>query len=213
MDKLADYYAQRAAEYEQVYARPDRRRGVELLKQRLPRLFAGRQVLELACGTGYWTGAIASTASGVDALDVNEEVLEIARAKSLPAGKVRILKASAYALPDFGRRHDALFAGCWWSHVLLEQLDDFLRGAIAALAPGALLAFADNRYIEGSSSAVSRIDANGNSYQTRRLSDGSSHEVLKNFPSAEDLRVRVASIGKNFRHEILDCYWLMSFEA
>ena len=211
MDKLADYYARRASEYEQIYARPDRSRGVELLKLKLPELFAGRRVLEIACGTGYWTGAIAASAAQVDALDVNDEVLEIARTKNVPASKVNFLKGSAYEIPDFSRSHDALFAGFWWSHVPLERLDAFLQGVVAALARGALVAFADNLYIEGSSTPASRRDANGNSYQMRSLRDGSRHEVLKNFPSEPELRARVASHGANFRYQQLDCYWLMTF--
>ena len=211
MDKLADYYAQRASEYEEVYARADRRGGVELLKRKLPELFGGRRVLEVACGTGFWTGAIASTAASIDALDVNDEVLEIARAKKI--GKVSYLRGSAYALPDFGRRHDALFAGCWWSHVPLERLDAFLLGAVAALAPGALLVFVDNLFIPGSSTAVGRVDANGNGFQLRTLKDGSRHEVLKNFPSEQDLRARTSVHGKGFQYQRLECYWLASFSA
>jgi demethylmenaquinone methyltransferase/2-methoxy-6-polyprenyl-1,4-benzoquinol methylase len=208
MDNLTDYYAQRASEYEQVYARPDRVKGAALLKKRLPELFAGKRVLELACGTGYWTPAIASTAASVDGLDFNEEVLEIARTKKV--WNVTWMKASAYEIPDFGRRHDALFAGCWWSHVPLERLDAFLRGAVAALSPGALLAFADNLYIEGSSTPIARRDAAGNCYQARRLKDGSVHEVLKNFPSEAELREKAA---KDFHYEVLDSYWLMSFRT
>ena len=80
MDKLADYYAKRAAEYERIYAKPERQADLAALRQRMRRLFAGRKVLELACGTGYWTDVIAGSAAQVTALDLNEEVLEIGRA-------------------------------------------------------------------------------------------------------------------------------------
>lgn len=213
MDKLASYYAQRASEYEQIYARADRRLGARLLGNRLPELFAGRRVLEIACGTGYWTEAIAASAVSVDALDFNEETLAIARLKKIPAEKATFFRGDAYALPDFGRRHDAMYAGFWWSHVPLERLEDFLRGAIAAVAPGALLVFADNLYVEGSSTPTSRTDPNGNNFTTRTLNDGSRHEVLKNFPAEPELRACVASHGADFRYQILDCYWLMSFNA
>lgn len=213
MDNLAKYYAKRAGEYEQIYARADRRLGAKLLKDELPVLFADRRVLEIACGTGYWTQAIAASAVSVDALDVNEETLAIARLKEIPAGKVNFSRGDAYVLPDFGRMHDALYAGFWWSHVPLERLDGFLRGAVAAVAPGALMAFADNLYIEGSSTPTSRTDALGNNFTTRTLGDGSQHEVLKNFPSEAELRARVAPLGSGFRYQVLDCYWLMSFST
>lgn len=212
MDKLADYYARRAREYERIYAKPERQPDLRALEARIAKLLAGRRVLELACGTGYWTDVFASVAGAVTALDLNEEVLEIARAKK-NAGKVTFLCGSAYEIPDQGRGHDALFAGFWWSHVPLERLDAFLAGAVASVAPGALLAFVDNRYVEGSSTPVSRVDAQGNGYQTRRLDDGSAHEVLKNFPTESELIQRASRHGWGAHVDLLEHYWLLTWWA
>jgi demethylmenaquinone methyltransferase/2-methoxy-6-polyprenyl-1,4-benzoquinol methylase len=52
----------------------------------------------------------------------------------------------------------------------------------------------DNRYVPSSSTPICRADAAGNTYQQRLLDDGTSHEVLKNFPTANQLR------------DILQCY-------
>jgi len=162
MDSLAAYYARRAAEYERIYARPERQADLALLRSRIAELFSGRKVLELACGTGYWTAVIAPQAKRVTGLDATEETLEIARCKTYPIGKVEFVRGDAYALPDFGRRHDALFAGFWWSHVPLRRLDGFLRTSERAIAPGGQLVFLDNSYVEGSSTPISRRDAEGN---------------------------------------------------
>jgi len=212
-DNLAAYYARRASEYERIYARPERQADLSALRERIGGMFAGRSVLELACGTGWWTPVIAQGAARVTALDLNEEVLAIARAKDLPAGKVEFVRGSAFEIPDFGRRHDALFAGFWWSHVRLEELDAFLDSAVAALAPGALVAFLDNRYVEGSSTPVSRRDTQGNSYQLRKLADGSRHEVLKNFPDPGELIARASRRGVDAGVELLQYYWLLSFRG
>ncbi len=212
MDKLATYYAQRAAEYERIYAKPERQADLYALRTRIRDLFSRRKVLELACGTGYWTDVYAPAAAQVTALDVNEEVLEIARAKQ-HAAKVDFVRGSAYEIPDFGRRHDALFAGFWWSHVPLEKLDGFLADCLSAVAPGALIAFLDNRYVEGSSTPLARRDARGNAYQLRNLDDGSTHEVLKNFPSESELIQRVSRIGWGANVELLDYYWLLTWWA
>jgi SAM-dependent methyltransferase len=210
MDRLADYYAKRAAEYERIYAKPERQADLRALKDRLRRMFAGKSVLELACGTGYWTDVIAESAAQVTALDVNQEVLDIAASKK-NAAKVRFMIGSAYEIPDLGRRHDALFAGHWWSHVPLARLDAFLAQATAAVSPGALLAFHDNRYVEGSSTPVSRRDADGNDYQTRRLDDGSTHEVLKNFPSEGELIQRASRHGWGAHVDLLPHFWLLTW--
>ena len=212
MDRLADYYARRAAEYERIYARPERQADLRALRARLRALLRGRRVLELACGTGYWTDVIAPGAAELTAIDLNEEVLAIARAKE-HAAAVRFLRASAYELPDLARAQDALFAGFWWSHVPLERLDAFLAAATAAVAPGARVVFLDNRYVEGSSTPVARRDGAGNAYQRRRLEDGSEHEVLKNFPGERELLDRAARHGSRARVELTEHFWLLHWTA
>jgi len=213
MDKLAIYYAQRAAEYERVYAKLERQADLAALRTRIGRLSAGRKVLELACGTGYWTEVMAAGAALVTAIDVNEQVLRIARTKSYPQGRVQIVSGDCYAPPIAGRSHDALFAGFWWSHVPLARLDSFLESILPLIAPGGLIAFLDNRYVTGSSTAIARQDAEGNTYQIRKLEDGSTHEVLKNFPTVSELIQRVSLVGWGANVELFQHYWLLSYWA
>jgi ubiquinone/menaquinone biosynthesis C-methylase UbiE len=213
MDNLAAYYAKRAAEYERIYAKPERQADLGRLRTSVTALLAGRSVLEVACGTGYWTEAIAPHAMAISAVDAADETLAIARSKRYPAGKVEFTQGDAYALPDFGRRHDALFGGFWWSHVPLARLDAFLAGAARAVAPGAVVAFLDNRYVEGSSTPISRRDADGDTYQARKLDDGSTHEVLKNFPSERELIERASAHGMEAKVEWLDYYWLLMYRT
>lgn len=211
MDELADYYARRAPEYERFYDKPERQADLSLLRERVARLFARRRVLEIACGTGYWSSVMARDAREVTALDVNEEVLALARGKPLPAGSVEFLRADAYALPDFGRRHDGVFAAFWWSHVPRARLDAFLEGCVRAAASGAMIAFLDGRYVEGSSTPIARRDAEGNSYQMRPLDDGSVHEVMKNYPQESELIQRASRFGWGAHVELLPYHWLLTF--
>jgi len=210
MDPIVDYYAKRAAEYERIYAKPERQADLSALRTRIARMFAGRTVLELSCGTGYWTEVIAAQAAEVTAFDLNQEVLDVALSKKM-AGQISFNKGDSYVLPDLGRRHDALFAGFWWSHVPRSRLDGFLKGAVSAVAPGALVAFLDNRYVEGSSTPIARSDREGNGYQVRKLEDGSTHEVLKNFPAEGELIKRASAHGWGAHVELLQHYWLLSF--
>jgi len=213
MDSLAAYYAKRAAEYERIYAKPERQADLASLRSRLTTLLAGRTVLEVACGTGYWTEVIAPHARSITAIDFAEETLAIARSKKYPAGRVEFAQGDAYALADFGRRHDALLAGHWWSHVLLSRLDAFLAGVARAVAPGAIVVFFDNRYVEGSSTPLSRRDAQGNTYQARKLDNGSAHEVLKNFPTEQELVERASARGLDAKVQWLEYYWLLAYRS
>jgi ubiquinone/menaquinone biosynthesis C-methylase UbiE len=62
---MAEYYQQRASYYDQVYDVPERRDDVRRLQQLIPTLLAGRDVLEVAAGTGYWTQYVAAEAASV----------------------------------------------------------------------------------------------------------------------------------------------------
>lgn len=210
---MESYYARRAAEYEKIYGKPERQADLARLRADLPPLFAGERVLEIACGTGYWTPLIAAQAESVLALDAVEDVLAIARAKHYERENVRFEQADAYALPAWPAKFSACFAGFWWSHIPLGRLDAFLAGLQASLAPGARVVFLDNRYVEGSSTPLARSDAEGNSYQLRRLADGSGHEVLKNFPDAREIETRLGSYGTEIRFFQYDYYWIASYRT
>jgi hypothetical protein len=66
---IEDYYVARAAEYDEVYRKPERQPDLRSIEKWLPPLLANRRVLEIACGTGYWTQIIAPTAERVVAID------------------------------------------------------------------------------------------------------------------------------------------------
>ena len=208
METLEKYYARRAAEYEKIFDKPERQADLARMRVDIPGLFVDQRVLEIACGTGYWTPLIAERADSVLATDYSEEPLAIAKSKTYRKGNVSFARADAYALPDWENKFSACYAGFWWSHVPLGRIEAFLKGLGKALEPGARVAFMDNRYVEGSSTPISRKDAEGNTYQTRRLADGSSHEVLKNFPTRQELRAR---LGNELRYVEYEYYWVASY--
>jgi demethylmenaquinone methyltransferase/2-methoxy-6-polyprenyl-1,4-benzoquinol methylase len=205
------YYAQRAREYERIYDKPERQADLARLRADIPALFEGETVLEIACGTGYWTPLIAARARSVLAVDYAVETLEIARSKTYEKQNVDFQQGDAYDLPAWPRKFSACYAGFWWSHIPLERIDSFLTGLHARLAPGARVAFMDNLYVEGSSTPLARRDAAGNTYQERRLADGSRHEVLKNFPADGELEARLAPTGCEVQVTRYQYYWLASY--
>ncbi len=210
---LQAYYAARANEYERIYAKPERQADLRRLETIIPALFSGRTVLEIACGTGYWTQHLARSAKSVVATDLTPETLSVARSKDLPADRVSFATADAFALESGLGQFDAAFAGFWWSHLKLADCDRFLGSLRARLAPGAIVAFLDNRYVEGNSTPIARRDPDGNTWQRRPLDDGSEHLVLKNFPTVEELIAQTRNFGRNARHVALEYYWLFSCEA
>jgi ubiquinone/menaquinone biosynthesis C-methylase UbiE len=76
---LEKYYADRAGEYDRVYLKPERQSDLRKLELLLGQEFKGLDVLEIACGTGYWTQFIARSAGKILAIDYNPETIQIAR--------------------------------------------------------------------------------------------------------------------------------------
>ena len=209
---LERYYSKRAAEYEQIYQKPERQHELEWLRRRVPELLAGRTVLEVACGTGYWTQFIARKAARVHACDINDSVLEIAADKPIPKDRVSFFKADAVSLEGVPPGCDAAFAGFWWSHVKKSAIERFVSNLAGRLEPGARVVVLDNQFAEGSSTPVSRRDAEGNTYQMRHLANGEQYEVLKNFPSGAELAEAVRPVAREAHLETLTYYWLLVFE-
>ena len=205
--ELVDYYRRRAAEYEAIYALPERQSDLALLRQTIPAKLRGSRVLEIACGTGYWTQLIAGVAAQVVATDVAEEPMRIAQSK-IYSNRPSFTVADAYALPGALGRFDAALAVFWWSHVPRHRIREFLASLHGRLEPGARVVLMDNLYVEGSSTAISEIDAQGNTYQLRRLADGSRVRVLKNFPSEAELR---SELPAPLSYEALQYYWLAEY--
>lgn len=56
---MVPYCAARTPEYDRIYQKPERQGDIAMVREMLPPLFAGKRVLEIACGTGFWTQFIA----------------------------------------------------------------------------------------------------------------------------------------------------------
>ncbi len=209
---MRSYYAARAPYYDDVYDKPERRDDIAFLRQHLPAIFAGRRVLEVACGTGYWTQHIAPAASAMTATDAVAQPLDLARGRP-GVQAVRFALADAYDLPETLGTFDAAFAGLWLSHVPAERRREFLSSLHARLQPGAKVVLIDNSEVQMKDFPIAERDSHGNTYQMRRLKDGTMHRVLKNFPSRAELEAMIAGFGVRPMHQALQNFWLLEYEA
>ena len=207
---MHEYYAARAPEYDQVYLKPERQADLLAIRHWLPTNFTAKSLLEVACGTGYWTQYLAPVTERILAIDASVETLEIARTR-VASGAVKFVVADAYELPATARGFQSAFAGFWFSHVPKDRVHAFLAGLHKALMPGAKVVFLDNRFVEGSSTPVSECDEQGNTYQIRRLADGSSHRVLKNFPSQLEMRAALEVEGTEVKFREWKYYWALEY--
>ena len=207
------YYERRAAEYDRVYEKPERQADIAELERLVGQHLAGRRVLEVAAGTGFWTRVFADAAKAVTATDVNESTLDVARRRRRWPDHVHFQRCDAFALDQVAGRYEAAFVGFFWSHVPLDRLDSFLTGLVARLEPGATVLIVDNTFVAGSNHPITRTDVGGNTYQRRELADATRWEVLKNFPSPEDLTAQLAPHGDRATVAFLTYYWTATFRT
>lgn len=220
-DDLVTYYQCRAREYERIYHRDDPTRQAEqqLLETAMIAALRDRQVLEIACGTGYWTQRLAPHAARILALDAAPETLEVARSKTYPAGtvvgtvavRVEFQLGDAYALEPTGA-FDGGLSNFWLSHVPKSRLETFLRGFHACLEPGARVFMADNVYYPQVTNGVPFSKAGlEDTFALRTLEDGSSFEIIKNYYDAADLERMFAPHTTQLQVHVGTCFWWVSY--
>jgi ubiquinone/menaquinone biosynthesis C-methylase UbiE len=211
--RMESYYARRAAEYDRIYEKPERQSDLADLKTTLSTYFEGMDVLEIACGTGYWTQYIAKSASSILATDFNLEMLNIAAKRDYSSCPVSFKTIDAYKLDGIPAGFDGAFAGFFWSHVPFSGRASLIHTFHSHLAENARVVWIDGRYVEGSSTAIARRDSAGNTYQIRTLSDGSQHEVIKNYPSQTELLGEFGLYGSHVEVRLLKYFWLLSYNV
>ena len=137
---LVAYYRDRAKEYENIYRKPERqddlKRGATILQD----TFMDKDILEVCCGTGYWTEKIAGTASSIYATDINESVMEIARHKQYEKANVTFGIADIYSYTKT-KNYEGLFGGFIWSHIQIQDLKKFLTKMNSYVLPEGTIAF------------------------------------------------------------------------
>ena len=208
---IKHYYADRAYEYNKTYLRPERQKDIKKLHRLLKILFIDQFVLEIACGTGYWTKTIASVSKFITAIDINNEVLQIARNRGIPSNQAVFIQDDVYILKKIQDTFSAGFAGFWWSHISKSKLKQFIFSFHLKLQSKALVVFIDNRRVKRSSTPISRMDVEGNTYQIRKLEDGREYEILKNFPTKKEIRDTLGNEVKNLKIKFLKYFWIVSY--
>jgi protein-L-isoaspartate O-methyltransferase len=199
VDSVTEYYAARAPVYDETagYTDPEAEKLRVPIKARYQKLFRGRSVLEIACGTGYWTPAVAEVAESVVGIDINSSLVTQAKDRCKHLSNVRLLIADAYTLEGVPGDFSAAFAHWWWSHIPHKRLSAFLATLHSKLESGALVLFVDQLPYAGH---IRRTDADGNTIDRRSLPDGRSFEIVKNFPSEEEVRSALAGIARNVEY-------------
>ena len=183
------YYRSRAEEYDET-AYGD----VAAARKRIGRLVGqlrpSGKVLEIACGTGLWTESLAGAADTVLAIDAAPEAVAIARDRvSSPNVTFEVADVFCWATDE---RFDGIFFAAWLSHVPTDRFEQFWQLLGRLLAADGRVLFVDEHidergkesYLPGAGELVER-----------RLLDGRTFRVVKNFVDPPALQDRLRALG------------------
>jgi SAM-dependent methyltransferase len=211
----AAYYRARANEYDDWWYRRHEAdfgpefaeawwRDVDELRAAFDAFAPRGDVLELAAGTGIWTGELLRFADRITAIDASAETLAINRAKN-GDDRVDYLEGDVFSFAP-PRRFDVVFFSFWISHVPRGSFVRFWSVVADALAPDGRVFFLDG-------ARPAHVTANGPAGRRRRkaaeafdglaaagvterqLRDGSRFQVVKRYWEPRDLEADLGALG------------------
>ena len=198
------YYRARAGEYDEWWLRQGRYdQGPELneqwfdevaeIRSRLEAMAPHGRVLELACGTGWWTEQLARHADSITAVDASPEVIAL-NVERVASSLVRYEIADLFTWQPT-EQYDLVFFSFWLSHVPEDRFASFWSTVRDALAPGGRVFFIDSIYIQSSTAHDQVLQSSEAVTMQRRLNDGREFRIVKVYYPPPDLARRLRSLG------------------
>ncbi len=210
-EAVAEYYKLQATEYHHKYYGNDTesdecvKAEVELLQSTLK----GLDVLEIACGTGFWTKIVAETAKSIVATDTNPSMIAEAKKRLSHLSNVSFAVADAYSLQNVSEGFTGAFAVLFWCHIPRERIREFLTILHRKLAPGAPVVFICQ--LEDSDAESHIRDEYGNTLAQRRIC-GRNFTLVKNIPGKEQLLEDLKDFSEDIRYRVHSgSYWSISW--
>ena len=207
---VAKYYALLGEAVEDKYLEPDMDEDIDDMSIHLGNVLAGHTVLELGCGTGFWTEVVAESALSVTALDINANLVGIARERGMAEGKVSFRVADALDLPEDIGKYTAVLVSFLWSHLNKKEQEQLLATLKKRLGKDVLLVLLDDSFVEGFSETIARTDADGTTYEILTTPEGERIEVPKSYQSDSALRKRLGNASKEIKIERVEFFWILT---
>jgi SAM-dependent methyltransferase len=212
--EMFEYYRDRAAHYDKStgYGNDSQKdmQFIESIKDWLMDL----NVLEVACGPGYWTSLLYPYCKTILATDYNEAVLREAKSKSLPKDKVTFVQSNAFSFDNIQQKFSGGLAIQFLSHVPKDQRRLFLEKFHNKLDCGAAVVFADSYFKGNPKSKGLFTNEHGDLVHYRTLPNGRKYLVVKNLPTESELRNVIQDYGENISYEESTTHhlWILKYK-
>ena len=210
---LVEYYNKKAQEYEEVYTRQNKTRLDEqrIISEYIVSHFQDKIVLELACGTGYWTKYLLLVAKEIVAIDQSREMLTISQNRYGESSNIAFFIADAYNPP----MHNPAFTGCMtnflFSHISRNEITSFLETLHTRLAKHAFVMFVDSNYQKGQGGRLVKKKGHKDTWKRRKLNNGEEYDILKNYFSEEELKNIFGKYTKNLAIKYMKNFWIVGY--
>jgi SAM-dependent methyltransferase len=194
IDEQIAYYRARAGEYDatSIPEGDPHEADAGRIRDALRALAPLGRVLELAAGTGQWSGLLAELGDEVLVTDSSPEMLELNRSKVGERPNVRYHLADAFALRA-ARTYETVFFGFFLSHVPPGRFEGFWNSLAGLLEPAGRVIFVDEGPHDDRRGEDWIDEAAG--IVRRPLLDGSVHRAVKVLWPSGDLERRLAELG------------------
>jgi ubiquinone/menaquinone biosynthesis C-methylase UbiE len=126
---------------------------------------------------------------------------------------VSFCKGDAYSLSFQNGFFNGGLANFWFSHIPKERVQLFLEDFHRLLQEKSKVFMADN--VAGMDEGLITKEGDSNTYQLRKLRDGSEHLVLKNYFSVDDLISIFGKYAKKLSRENVfygKYFWYLFYE-
>jgi len=213
-EQMLVYYDERAAEYDEIYTLgkgpasipdPQTYLAEAAVLLEIVRTHARGNLMDIACGTGYWMPGYARQCAPVVLFDQSPRMLDQChrRARELSIeSKCRFVQGDVFAGLEGCGRFDTALIGFFLSHVPPEDESRFFGILGRLLNPSGRLLILDSVWSPERAKARAKSGT-----QQRRLNDGRTFEIYKRYfdheeiermAQAHGIHLSVASFGRTF---------------
>jgi demethylmenaquinone methyltransferase/2-methoxy-6-polyprenyl-1,4-benzoquinol methylase len=186
LDGQIAYYRERAAEYD-ASAYPAQAPAAERIRSIVTGLAISGEVLELACGTGMWTSALAERARHLTAIDTSPEAIGIARRRCPHAVHFEVADVFSWQPPT---TFDVIVFAFWLSHVPYDRREHFFTALRQWLRPSGRVVLVDE---PPAMAEKETLVADG--IAQRSLANGTRHRIVKVFVDPRELSAALGRLG------------------
>ena len=159
------------------------------VRRALRRAKPSGRILEIACGTGWWTRELVVHCRKLTAVDSSPEVIALNRVK-VHDDRVEYIEADIFAW-ETGSLFEFVFFGFWLSHVPDSHMERFLRLVERSLGADGRLFFVDTL----NPSALDRVPSTRENTTLRCLSDGREYQIVKVYYDPDELEGKLRMRG------------------